>query len=165
MKILVSLGLSLFVGVCGVVVAAQAPAAPPPATSAPGVYADTDKGVVLLSAYYSGVATNLPVGFQSNTITVPKVKSIKSFIVNVPGWSPSNVNVLWLNGITEVWAGGQTPLKAETKTHQGGFEISSPEFAGKNNGFAILEVKPGAGTTKFYAVNIGKEFALGQTKK
>ncbi len=162
MKTLVSLGLALVIGAAAIGSAsAQAPAAPP-VPSKPGVYADTDRGVLPLSTYYSGVGTNLPVGFQANTIAVPKAKTFKSFIVNMEGWTPANVSLYWLNGITEVWAGGQTPLKAETKTHTGGFEISSPEFAGRTNGFVILEVKPGGtGTRKFYAVNMGKEFSLG----
>jgi hypothetical protein len=163
MKILGSLGLSLVISVATLAgVSAQAPAAPPAVTSSPGVFASTDAGVVPLSAYYSGVATTLPVGFQSNTITVPRAKTFKSFIVNVKDWTPANVKLYFLNGITEVWAGGQSPLKAETKTHTGGFEISSPETAGRTNGFVILEVKPGGtGTTKYYAVNMGKEFTLG----
>jgi hypothetical protein len=145
---------------------AQAPAAAL-STDKPGVWANTDAGVQLLSAYYSGVATSLPVGFQTNTIAVPRAKTFKSFVVNVKDWTPANVKMYFLNGIAEVFAGGQTPLKTDVKTGSSGFEISSPETAGKTNGFVILEVKPSGqgGTTKYYAVNMGKEFSLGNGSK
>ncbi|MCC7417374.1 MAG: hypothetical protein IT176_09550 [Acidobacteria bacterium] len=160
MKTLVSIGLTLAFGLVGLSSAsAQAPAAAPPAK--PGVYADTGKGIQPLSAYYSGVATEMPVGFQAHTSAVPKADKFNAFVVNVEGISPSNVNMYWLNGITEVWAGGQTPLKVQTQPHTGGFSISSPDTVGKTNGFVILEVKPTTGTRKFYAVNMGKEFSLG----
>ena len=168
MKTLVSIGFSLVLAVATLAgVSAQAPApAAATATDKPGVWANTDSGLTLLSAYYSGVATTLPVGFQTTTITVPRAKVFKSFVVNMKDWTPANVKMYFLNGITEVWAGGQTALKTDVKTGKGGFEISSPETAGRTNGFVILEVKPGGtGTTKYYAVNMGKEFSLGNASK
>ena len=161
MQILVSLALSLVIGFCSIVVfptatSAQTPAAKPAATKM-GVWANTDAGQVLLSAFYSGVSTSLPVGFQANTVAVPRAKTLTSFVVQMPGVDASRIAVYYLNGLTEVWAGGQTPLKTEVKTENGQLVVSSSEWNGRPPGFAILEVKAdAAGIRKFYAVNLGK---------
>ena len=166
MKSLVSFGLSLVVGLAAAAAvpataSAQAPAAAS-ATSKPGVYAVTDQGTVLLSAFYSGVSTSLPVGFQTNTAAVPKAKTLNSFIVRMPDTDASRVVTYYLNGLTEVWAGGQAPLKHEAKTENGAITVTSSEWSGRPPGFAILEIKAGAnGIRKFYAVNLGKNFSLG----
>ena len=168
MKTLVSFGLSLVVGIAAVVAlpvaaSAQAPApAAASATSKPGVYAVTDAGTVLLSAFYSGVSTSLPVGFQTNTAAVPKAKTLTSFIVRMPDTDASRIVTYYLNGLTEVWSGGQAPLKSDAKTENGAITVTSAEWSGRPPGFAILEIKAGAnGIRKFYAVNLGKNFSLG----
>jgi hypothetical protein len=160
MQINVSLALSLFIGIGSLAVAptaasAQTPAATPAAKM--GVWANTDAGQVLLSAFYSGVSTSLPVGFQSHTVAVPKAKTLSSFVVQMPGVDANRIAVYYLNGLTEVWAGGQTPLKADIKTENGQLVVSSAEWTGRAPGFAILEIKAdAAGIRKFYAVNLGK---------
>lgn len=166
MKSLVSLGLALVFGLAAVVaVPATASAQAPAAASAPakpGVYAVTDQGTVPLSAFYSGVSTSLPVGFQTNTAAVPKAKTLTSFIVRMAGVDASRVVTYHLNGLTEVWAGGQTPLKQDAKTDNGAITVTSAEWTGRPAGFAILEIKAGPdGIRKFYAVNMGKNFSLG----
>jgi hypothetical protein len=166
MKSFVSLGLTLVFGLAAVVAlpataAAQAPGAAS-APSKPGVYAVTDQGTVLLSAFYSGVSTSLPVGFQTNTAAVPKAKTLNAFIVKMPDTDASRVVTYYLNGLTEVWAGGQTPLKQDVKSDNGTLTVTSSEWTGRPPGFAILEIKAGAnGIRKFYAVNLGKNFSLG----
>jgi hypothetical protein len=160
MQITVSLALSLLISVGSLAIAptaasAQTPAAQPAAKM--GVWANTDAGEVLLSAYYSGVSTSLPVGFQTHTVAVPKAKTLNSFKVQMPGVDASRIAVYYLNGLTEVWAGGQTPLKADIKSDGGALTVSSAEWNGRAPGFAILEIKAdAAGIRKFYAVNLGK---------
>jgi hypothetical protein len=166
MKILVSLGLSLVVGIASVVALPAAASAQSADVSKPGVYANTDAGVVAISAFYSGVMTSLPVGFQTHTVAVPKAKTLNSFIVNVPGVEASRIALYYLNGLQEVWSGGQTPLKADVKTEDGRLVVSSTEWTGRAPGFAILEIKAGAdGIRRFYAVNMGKgDFQPGKTE-
>ena len=74
MKILVSLGLSLVVGIASVVALPATASAQSADVSKPGVYANTDAGVVTLSAFYSGVMTSLPVAeaYPSQT-TMPSI--------------------------------------------------------------------------------------------
>jgi hypothetical protein len=161
MQIPVSLALSLVIGFSSLAAfpataSAQTPAAKP--ATKMGVWANTDAGQVLLSAYYSGVSTTLPVGFQTHTVAVPKAKTLTSFVVQMPGVDAGRIAVYYLNGLTEVWAGGQTPLKTDIKTENGQLVVSSTEWNNRPPGFAILEIKAdAAGIRKFYGVNLGKE--------
>jgi len=143
MQTLVSLGLSLSMGIASVLVLPAAASAQAADTKKPGVYANTDAGMATLSAFYSGVSTTLPVGFQAHTVAVPKAKTLNSLIVNMPGVDASRIVLYYLNGLTEVWAGTLT--------------VTSAEWTGRAPGFAILEIKAGPdGIRKFYAVNLGK---------
>ena len=157
MKILVSLALFLFVG-CSAP-PASAPAASETAASGSaavsGVQANTDKGMITLSAFYYGVAKELPVGTIPST--VPKVGEIKEFVVNIPGAKASDAAVYWVNDLDHVWADSQVPVHSEVKSEGTTFTLTTPNLADKEVGFAMLVLRNiNAGAPRFYAVGLGK---------
>jgi len=156
MKILVSLALSLFVCAC-TAPPASAPAASETAsaTTVSGVQANTDKGMMTLSAFYYGNAKELPVGTIPST--VPKVVTINAFVVNVPGAKASDAAVYWVNDLDHVWADSQVPVHSEVKTEGSTFTLTTPNLADKKVGYAMLVLRNiNAGAPRFYAVGLGK---------
>ncbi len=153
MKTFALVGLSLVIAAC------SSPPPPAPAASqapaAAGVSVDTGQGTIALSAFSLGLAHELPV--RNVPHSVPKVKAVKAFIVNVPNASGADAAVYWVNDPELIFSESQQPLPSQVSDHgQSGYSIAAPSLSDRSSGYAMLVLKnPGGGPSRYYAVALG----------
>lgn len=147
MKPFALVGLSLVLAACS--------GAPAPASAAAGVLVDTDRGPIALSAFSLGLARELPV--RNVPHSVPRVKTVKAFIVNVPNVSGADAAVYWVNDPDLIFSANQEPLPSQISSReQGGYLVATPALSGRSTGYAMLVLKsPGGGPSRYYAVGLG----------
>jgi hypothetical protein len=152
MKSIALAALPLVLAAC----TAAPPAAAPQKAGAPsGVVVETDRGSIALSAFSLGLAHQLPV--RNVPTSVPKVRSVQAFVVNVPNVTGADAAVYWVNDPDLIFAGSQEPLASQVSDREGGgYSISAPSLNGRSGGFAMLVLKsPGGGPSRYYAVALG----------
>ncbi|MGE5244199.1 MAG: hypothetical protein ACM3SQ_08225 [Betaproteobacteria bacterium] len=146
-------GISLVLAACS-----SAPASAPASGGSPpqtGVFVDTDRGPIALNAFSLGLAHQLPV--RNHPHSVPRVRVVKAFVVNVPNVTGADAAVYWVNDPDLIFSGSQEPLESKVSDReQGGYTISTPSLGERSSGFAMLVLKsPGGGPSRYYAVALG----------
>jgi hypothetical protein len=137
----------------------SAPVAAPPATSPvgqAGVVADTDRGPLTLSTFSLGLAHQLPV--KSLLDSVPKVKSVKAFVVNVPNVTGTDASLYWVNDPDLIFSGKpeSLPSQVSNQSGQGGYSITAAALNAHDTGYVMLVLKSAnGGLSRYYAVQLG----------
>ena len=134
------------------------------AISAPGVgvFADTDHGLVPLSAFGLRLSSTLPV--RNRPMSVPSVGSVSRFVINVPNARASEAKIYWIPNLNLIFANNLEPLPThiESGAH-GETTLTCEELGDKKSGYATLVIKmPEGSLDRMYAVALtGKPSSSG----
>lgn len=114
------------------------------------VAVDTGSTVVPLSTFTLGIAHALPV--RNTPHAVPNVPTVRSFLVNVPNVSASDLKLYWVRDLDLIFSNNQSPIAADVKQRDSGFEVAPPAVQEKG-GYLMLVISPAkGGLNRYYAV-------------
>jgi hypothetical protein len=150
MRLAAFLVCSVFiVGCSGSETSKTAPAAAAPSV---GVFAETDHGLVPLSAFGLKLSSTLPV--RNTPMSVPNVGPVTQFVINVPNTRAADAKVYWVPNLNLIFANNIEPLPVETAAgSHGETTLTCSSLAGHTNGYAALVLKmPEGSLDRMYAV-------------
>jgi hypothetical protein len=127
-----------------------------PAPQKIGVFADTNSGLLELTAYGEQAGRTT---YTFRQITgVPNVQRINRFFVNMPDTKITNSKLYWLLDLpARVQETELPPLKIDIESVQGNmYSIVCSELEGKKGGVAVLKIGMPSGTPdRMYPVRLG----------
>jgi len=145
---------SLLLAFCSLVLGGACRRAPAPQKI--GVFADTNSGLLELTAYGEQAGRTT---YTFRQITgVPNVQRINRFFVNMPDTKITDSKLYWLLGLPARFEETtQEPLKIDIESMQGNmYSIVCSELEGKKGGVALLKIGMPLGTPdRMYPVRLG----------